>query len=478
MTFKIKKVFFSGTVIGYHTILILIRFAMKTKLFFIAIMALGFTSFEAQSQTTVYAKNSDISDNLDLRAVASIFGESANLQDFERRLNDPKYQISNLDLNDDDQVDYLRVIESVEKRTHVIIIQSVLDRDVYQDIATIDVERDNYNKVSVQVVGNSYLYGDNYIYEPVYNVAPVIYTSFWVNNYRPYYSSWTWNFYPTYYYAWRPYPVYRYRNNINVCINVNNHYNYVNTRRSYRAPVLYESRRTYGYETRRPNYSFSQRHSNINNRYELDQRRVASRETNRSNNVYNNNRSNSGRVSSDKNSNRNYAENRNSDRNFNSNRATNRENSNKVNNPVRVENSVRTESRSSNEGRSASERNYNTNRVASNRDNSARANNPVKVENSQRTESRNYSNESRENSSRGNSENRANSGRTASTQRAETSRNYSESRSNESRANTSRPQTQRSESPRVSQESRNNSNSQPQRESGSNSRGNGGGRRG
>ncbi|MEP6803786.1 MAG: hypothetical protein ABI892_04625, partial [Flavobacterium sp.] len=115
---------------------------MKTKILLIAMLAIGLGSCAVQSQTTVYAKNSDISDNLDLRAVASIFGESANLQDFERRLNDPKYQISNLDLNGDDQVDYLRVIESVEDRTHVVIIQSVLDRDVYQDIATIDVERD------------------------------------------------------------------------------------------------------------------------------------------------------------------------------------------------------------------------------------------------------------------------------------------------------------------------------------------------
>jgi len=470
MTFKIIKAFFSGTVIGYSTILILISIAMKTKLFFIAILALGFTSIEAQSQTTVYAKNSDISDNLDLRAVASIFGESANLQDFERRLNDPKYQISNLDLNDDDQVDYLRVIESVEKRTHVIIIQSVLDRDIYQDIATIDVERDNNNKVVVQVVGNSYLYGANYIYEPVYNVTPVIYSSFWVTNYRPYYSSWTWNVYPTYYYAWRPYPVYRYRNNINVCINVNNHYNYVNTRRSYRAPALYESRRTYGYETRRPNYSFAQRHSNINNRYELDQRRVANRETNRkSNNSYSSNRSGTGRVSG--------TENRNvSDR---TNRvSSNRENSAKSNNAGRVENSSRTESRGySNENRNNSVRQNNTSRVASNRDNSAKVNAPVKVENSSRVESRGNSNENRGNSSRVNSENRMSTNRTSTAQRSEAPRNYSENRSgSENRSNTARQQTnQRSESPRVSQESRN---SQPQRESGSNSRGNGGGRRG
>jgi cystathionine beta-lyase family protein involved in aluminum resistance len=48
-------------------------------------------------------------------------------------LNDPELQISNLDLNNDNEVDYLRVIETVENRTHVIIIQSILDNDVYQD---------------------------------------------------------------------------------------------------------------------------------------------------------------------------------------------------------------------------------------------------------------------------------------------------------------------------------------------------------
>lgn len=426
---------------------------MKTKILFLAFLTIGFSSCAVQSQTTVYAKNSDISDNLDLRAVASIFGESANLQDFERRLNDPKYQISNLDLNNDDQVDYLRVIETVENRTHVIVIQSVLDRDVYQDIATIDVERDNYNKVSVQVVGNSYFYGANYIYEPVYDVTPVIYSSFWVTNYRPYYSTWTWNFFPTYYVAWRPYPIYRYRSNINVCINVNNHYNYVSHRRSYRAPVIYETRRCYGYERQYPNRSFSHRHANVSNRYDLDQRRVASRDYNRNQNGYSNNRFNSGRVSTEnRNSNRGNNDNRNiSDRRYNSNRG----NSDRNNNPVRVENTPRYESRgNSNENRNGSDRNFNSNRVASGRDNSATVTSPVRVENNSRNESRGNSNEYRMNSSRGNSENRMNENRASSSQRAESSRGYAQNRSSsENRA--ARPQaSQRSESPRASQESR------------------------
>jgi cystathionine beta-lyase family protein involved in aluminum resistance len=148
---------------------------ISTALFFI-LFAL---QMSAQDRTTVNATSSEISDNLDLRAIASIFGDAKNLEDFERQLNDPKIQISNLDLNDDNQVDYLRVIESVEGNTHLIIVQSVLGRDTYQDVATIEVEKDRNNQVQVQVVGDVYMYGQNYIYEPIYVATPIIYSSFY-----------------------------------------------------------------------------------------------------------------------------------------------------------------------------------------------------------------------------------------------------------------------------------------------------------
>ncbi|MFV5701965.1 hypothetical protein ACM55F_08830 [Flavobacterium sp. XS2P12] len=247
---------------------------MKTKLLLLSLLTSVFaTQIQAQDRTSVNAMNNEISDNLDLRAVASIFGDSRNLQDFERRLNDPELQISNLDLNNDNEVDYLRVIETVENRTHVIIIQSVIDTDVYQDVATIDVEKDRNNNIHVQVVGDVYMYGQNYIYEPVYYTTPLIYASFWSPNYRPYYSTWNWGYYPSYYYAWNPFPIFRYRNNINISLNINNNYNYVNYRRSERAIVLHNSRRSNDYERQHPNYSFSRRNVNVTNRYELDQRR-------------------------------------------------------------------------------------------------------------------------------------------------------------------------------------------------------------
>ena len=247
---------------------------MKTKIitasFFVALFV---SQTFAQDRTTVNATSSEISDNLDLRAVASIFGDAKNLEDFERQLNDPKIQISNLDLNNDNQVDYLRVIESVEGNTHLIIVQSVLGRDTFQDVATIEVERDRHNNIQVQVVGDVYMYGDNYIYEPVYVHSPIIYSTFWVNSYRPYYSSWYWDFYPTYYYAWNPCPIFRYRNNINIHINFNHHYNYVNVRRCERAIALHNSRRENYCERTYPNRSFEHRNTNSKNRYELDQTR-------------------------------------------------------------------------------------------------------------------------------------------------------------------------------------------------------------
>ena len=269
---------------------------MKTKLLLLSLLTSVFaTQIQAQGRTSVNAMNSEISDNLDLRAIASIFGDSRDLQDFERRLNDPKLQISNLDLNNDDEVDYLRVIESVENRTHVIIIQSVIDQDLYQDVATIDVEKDRYNNVHVQIIGDEYLYGENYIYEPVYHTRPFFYASFWSFNYRPYYSTWNWNYYPSYYYAWNPYPVYRYRSNINICLNINNNYNYVSSRRSNIAINLYSSRRSNGYERQYPNYAFSRRNAQVTNRYELDQRRGNRDLGSRNESVNSRNRTNSSR---------------------------------------------------------------------------------------------------------------------------------------------------------------------------------------
>jgi len=65
----------------------------------------------AQDETTVNSTNNAISEHIDPEAVATVFGDSKDLEDFEYKMNDPKGQISNLDLNEDNQVDYLPVVE-------------------------------------------------------------------------------------------------------------------------------------------------------------------------------------------------------------------------------------------------------------------------------------------------------------------------------------------------------------------------------
>lgn len=96
-------------------------------------MAMLFSFYHVMGQdiTTVDALSDEISENLDLEAVAPIFGDAENLEDFEERLNDPKTQISNLDLNEDGFVDYLRVVETADADTHVVALQAVLEEDVF-----------------------------------------------------------------------------------------------------------------------------------------------------------------------------------------------------------------------------------------------------------------------------------------------------------------------------------------------------------
>lgn len=248
--------------------LVMVRFR-----YFSILVGLLFSVVSFAQQATVTAKNYDISDNLDLQAVASVFGDSKDLADFEFRLNDPEMRLSNLDLNRDGYVDYLRVIEAVEGKTHLIVIQAVLGQDVFQDVATIEVEKDRRNQVQVQVVGNSYIYGSNYIYEPVYVHTPSMFSFFWSTGYSPYRSSWYWNYYPTYFNYWQPYPVYTYVNNVHVHINRNNRYVYATNRRSSRAVRMHRDVRSNAYERDYPQNSFSSRNNNVSNRYVLEQSR-------------------------------------------------------------------------------------------------------------------------------------------------------------------------------------------------------------
>lgn len=247
---------------------------MKRKiisLYILLLMTLGYTV--AQETVTVSANTIEISDNLDLQAVASIFGDSRDLEDFENRLNDPYTQISNLDLNRDGYVDYLRVVELSENYTHLIAIQAVIGHDLYQDVATIEVERDPYGATTIQVVGDVYMYGPDYIIEPVYVQRPLVILWFWGPYYRAWSSPYYWGYYPGYYTPWHPYHPHIYRSNVYVHINVHHTYHYAHVRKCGSAVNMHHRVHRNDYGNQYPKNSFRERNRGITNRSGLNYHR-------------------------------------------------------------------------------------------------------------------------------------------------------------------------------------------------------------
>lgn len=243
---------------------------MKIKATFFALtLFIGVLGLHAQQSVTVRAKSYDVSDNLDLEAVASIFGDANNLEDFEETLNDPDMQLSNLDLNEDGYIDYLRVVESNSEGVYLVLIQAVLAQDVYQDVATIDVEKRSDNRVVVQVIGNDYIYGPNYIIEPVYVHRPVIYSFFWGPRYVTWNSPYYWGYYPGYYHYRAPRSSFMYCRGVYTHVNIRHTFNYVNHRRSVVAQRIYQRSGRNDYATRYPQRSFQKRNAGVSNKRQL-----------------------------------------------------------------------------------------------------------------------------------------------------------------------------------------------------------------
>jgi len=252
--------------------------ARKTKAAgLVIVFLLGIIGLKAQDVTTVKAMTEDISNNLDLEAVASIFGDANDLEDFEKSLNDPDLQISNLDLNLDGYVDYLRVVEVSEGNTHLIAIQAVLGDDLYQDVATIEVERDRSGKTYVQVVGDVYMYGPDYIIEPIYIRPPIFFSFFWSPFYRPYWSSYYWGYYPSYYTYWHPCYTHVYRSYVRVYVNVHHVYHHVSHRRSHVATQLHYKHRRNDFGRKYPGKSYVMRNRSAKNETVLASRGSAKR---------------------------------------------------------------------------------------------------------------------------------------------------------------------------------------------------------
>ncbi len=230
---------------------------LKTVLSFLMAFCLLSFSLVAQTEETGFD-----GDHFSLEGALSLFEDAKSLEDFETALNTEKNHVNNLDLNEDGDIDYIRVIDNMDGDIHAIVLQVPLSTDESQDIAVIEIEKTGESNATLQIIGDEDIYGEMKIVEPFdvkadptgkgpnaqfahYRV--VVNVWMWPSvrfvyapRYRPYVSPWGWRAYPRTWRPWRPHPYsFHVQNRY-----VKPHYRVVSTHRVVRAHKVYTPRRT------------------------------------------------------------------------------------------------------------------------------------------------------------------------------------------------------------------------------------------
>jgi hypothetical protein len=219
-----------GTI--FAVVYIMKHFNKICALFFIliSISAAGYAQQQPPMSDTLGLPG----DNLNLYGVLYLFKESANVQDFEQRLNSPDSKVNNLDLNHDGQTDYIQVIDYGQNGLHSLVLRDAISATESQDVAVIEIEQRGNGVAHVQIVGDEALYGKNYIIEPQdqqqqqiqppppvnnYNPNPPILYNVWgwpciqfmyAPNYVYWHSPWYWGYYPGWWRPWSPFGFHAY----------------------------------------------------------------------------------------------------------------------------------------------------------------------------------------------------------------------------------------------------------------------------
>lgn len=171
-------------------------------------------------------------DHFSLEGALDLFQKAENPEEFEKLLNSEDSRVNNLDLNDDGEIDYIRVIETQDKDIKIFVLQVPVSEKESQDIAVIELEKTGKDEAVLQIVGNEDIYGDEKIVEPsdgsddeemededrgpapyYKNNSAAIVVNVWgwpcvryvyAPGYKPWISPWRWRNYPVWWRPWRP----------------------------------------------------------------------------------------------------------------------------------------------------------------------------------------------------------------------------------------------------------------------------------
>ncbi|NOT37933.1 MAG: hypothetical protein HOP11_11195 [Saprospiraceae bacterium] len=194
------------------------------KLILTSLIALSLPFLKAQSDSTGLA-----GDQVNLHGILELFQKSSSPEEFEKNINDESNKVNNLDLNNDGEVDYIKVIGSQKEDAHIFILQVPVSESENQDIAVLELEKTGKQEAQIQIIGDEEIFGADYILEPKSeadneeaddeggpnvllerNTAIVVNVWGWpcvrfvyAPGYVVYSSPWRWRVYPTWWRPWR-----------------------------------------------------------------------------------------------------------------------------------------------------------------------------------------------------------------------------------------------------------------------------------
>lgn len=124
---------------------------------------------------------------LDLKAVSELAKKAKDGPEFERLLNDSKEAVNNLDLNDDDKVDYIKITEFGSGDRKGFSLTTEVEPGKAQEIATIEFKKEAQG-ATVQTTGNPSLYGPGYFHNSSFGLTDMLLLG-WLFSDRPNYAS-------------------------------------------------------------------------------------------------------------------------------------------------------------------------------------------------------------------------------------------------------------------------------------------------
>lgn len=162
----------------------------------LTIPLLSSCSSRNQNRVTII---SHAADGLDLKAVTDAATKSSSAEEFEKKLNVTGNKINNLDLNEDNKVDYIKVTEinKGDMKGFSLTVEISAEAEQEQEVCTIQFEKtsDGYQ---TQTHGNRHIYGDNYYYRRS-SLGDMLIMSYFLRSHSPYRSSYGYGRYPSHF---------------------------------------------------------------------------------------------------------------------------------------------------------------------------------------------------------------------------------------------------------------------------------------